>query len=275
MPRIRTIKPKFWDDIKLSKVSRDARLLFIGMWTFADDLGVIIADGVWLKSKIFPYDLLAPDEIQNWIEELLTYKFILPLEYKDEIFFIIRTFDKHQRIDKPNKDDIFIDNEEIRIILEQSRNNLGTIVDSAKINRISIPHGEESKGEESNSKGKEDGDFLKKNDDRVNMPFNGEFSNIWLEWKKYKWTQHHFKYKSDGSEQSALHSLTSLSPDESICIAIIQQSMANGWKGFFPLKNNLQNGKSNSNNSNNNGFSREGIQTKLADRIKERQQARN
>ncbi len=269
MPRIRTIKPKFWDDIKLSKVSRDARLLFIGMWTFADDLGVIIADSVWLKSKIFPYDLLSHDEIHLWLVELLKLKFILSLEYKEELFFIIRTFDKHQRIDKPNREDIFIDNEEIRTIVEQSRNNLGTIADSSKIDTRPIPHGEESKGEESNSKGKDKGDFLKKNDNRVNMPFNGEFSNMWLEWKKYKWNQHQFKYKSDGSEQSALHSLTSLSPDETTCIAIIQQSMANGWKGFFPLKNNLQNGKSNSTN-NNNSFSREGVQAELEKRLANR-----
>jgi len=56
MARIRTIKPEFWDDEKLSLVSRDARLTFIGMWTFSDDYGVVKGASVWLKSKIFPYD---------------------------------------------------------------------------------------------------------------------------------------------------------------------------------------------------------------------------
>ena len=51
MARIRTIKPQFWDDLKIGRLSRDARLLYIGLWNFADDLGVVIADPVWLKSK--------------------------------------------------------------------------------------------------------------------------------------------------------------------------------------------------------------------------------
>lgn len=271
MPRIRTIKPKFWDDIKLSKVSRDARLLFIGMWNFADDLGVIIADSTWLKSKIFPYDKL-DDEIDVWLQELMEYKFIINLIYKSEKFFVIRTFDKHQRIDKPNKDEIFIDNEEVKTILEQSRNNLGTIVDASQINPILIPPLKErnSIGIVKESKGEEGDFFLKKNDSRVCMPFNGHFSDTWAEWKKYRWQQHTFRYKNDGSEQAALHSLTALSPDEDTCIAIIQQSMAQGWKGFFPLKNN-SNGNPTSTGTN--GFSREGVQAELAKRIKERQQA--
>jgi uncharacterized protein YdaU (DUF1376 family) len=107
---------------------------------------------------------------------------------------------------------------------------------------------------------------------RISMPFNGKFHELWEEWKKYKFKQHDFKYKSDGSEQAALHELTSLAGgNEELAIAIIQQSMAKGWKGLFPIKNNLFNGKSNSSTTNS-GFSREGVQAELAKRIKERQQ---
>ena len=35
---------------------------------------------------------------------------------------------------------------------------------------------------------------------------------------------------------------------ESTAIAIMNQSMAKGWKGFFELKNNNQNGNWNNNN---------------------------
>lgn len=102
---------------------------------------------------------------------------------------------------------------------------------------------------------------------RISMPFNGNFLEAWAEWKKYKLKQHDFKYKSDGTEQAALHSLTTLSTDEETCIAIIHQSMANGWKGFFPLKNNIQNGSSKISNA---GFSREGVQAELVKRIESR-----
>jgi len=34
MARIRTIKPEFWTAEQVMELSRDARLLFIGMWNF-------------------------------------------------------------------------------------------------------------------------------------------------------------------------------------------------------------------------------------------------
>lgn len=40
MARIRTIKPEFWTAEQVMELSRDARLLFIGMWNFCDDAGV-------------------------------------------------------------------------------------------------------------------------------------------------------------------------------------------------------------------------------------------
>ncbi len=73
----------------------------------------------------------------------------------------------------------------------------------------------------------------------VSMPFNGTFQGVWDEWLIYKKQQHNFSYKTGGSEQAALHELVSLAyGKEENAIAIIQQSMANGWKGLFALKNN-------------------------------------
>jgi hypothetical protein len=81
----------------------------------------------------------------------------------------------------------------------------------------------------------------------VTMPFNGNFEEMWDEWKQYRLKQHEFKYKSYATEQAALMELTNIGKDEPTCIAIIKQSMAYGWKGFFAIKNNLDNGKQKSN----------------------------
>lgn len=54
MPRIRTIVPEFWEDERFSNVSLPACLLYIGMKNFADDSGVILANEVIIKSKVFP-----------------------------------------------------------------------------------------------------------------------------------------------------------------------------------------------------------------------------
>ena len=58
MARNRVIKPKFWDDAKIGRLTRDARLLYIGLWNFSDDIGVVIGNSIWLKSKIFPLSLI-------------------------------------------------------------------------------------------------------------------------------------------------------------------------------------------------------------------------
>ncbi|KKK60207.1 hypothetical protein LCGC14_3026700, partial [marine sediment metagenome] len=39
MARIRTVKPDFWTSEDVAAVSRNARLLFIGLLNFADDVG--------------------------------------------------------------------------------------------------------------------------------------------------------------------------------------------------------------------------------------------
>ncbi|MEJ5359894.1 MAG: hypothetical protein WHT06_14635 [Desulfobacterales bacterium] len=103
MARIRTIKPEFWDDEKLSKVSRDARLTFIGLWTHSDDYGVVRGNHVWLKHKIFPYDGISPETFRTWLDELAAFGFILPFDANGESYYLIRNFKKHQRINRESK----------------------------------------------------------------------------------------------------------------------------------------------------------------------------
>jgi len=72
-------------------------------------------------------------------------------------------------------------------------------------------------------------------------PFTDEvFLNRWESWKKYKSEQFKFKYKHSG-EQAALKNLATLCRGNlEVALAIIQQSMANGWKGLFELKTGNQ-----------------------------------
>lgn len=131
MARIRTIKPKFWDDIKIGRISRDARLLYIGLWSFADDIGVVIGDSIWLKSKVFPYDQIQVQQFEKWMNELVINGFICLLSYNEERFIYLPNFTRHQVVNKPNYEDLnipkqLIDNIEKNIhvlITEQSRNN--------------------------------------------------------------------------------------------------------------------------------------------------------
>lgn len=93
----------------------------------------------------------------------------------------------------------------------------------------------------------ENKDVIKKGGmgEKIVFPFNSEnFISQWNLWKDYKSKEHKFHFKTAQSEQAQLSELNNLSKgNEEIAIAIMHQSMANGWKGFFELKTNLKNGK--------------------------------
>lgn len=71
------------------------------------------------------------------------------------------------------------------------------------------------------------------------FPFeNEEFRAQWKLWKLFKQKEFGFKYKSELSEQGALKKLSDLSQgDQKTAIKIIHQSISEGWKGLFKLKN--------------------------------------
>jgi hypothetical protein len=82
-------------------------------------------------------------------------------------------------------------------------------------------------------------DKVKEKKAEINFYFTGfEIVELWDKWKDYKFDHFKFKYKTLQSEQAAFDNLMDLS-DKNIENAreIVKQSMANGWKGFFSLKN--------------------------------------
>jgi len=79
------------------------------------------------------------------------------------------------------------------------------------------------------------------NKKEVVFPFeSNEFLEIWNAWKNYKLKEHKFRYKSEESEQAALMKLNNLANgNEKDAIEIVKESISQGWKGFFELKNKL------------------------------------
>ena len=130
MARIRTIKPEFWDDLKISKLSRDVRLLYIGMWNFADDLGVIIGDSLWIKSKIFPFDQIQIQQFDKWIQELVKSGFISLFSHKGEEFYYLPSLTRHQVINRPNLDKVNVQLPYLEVIIN-SLNNHGKFNDES------------------------------------------------------------------------------------------------------------------------------------------------
>lgn len=101
MSRIRTIKPDFWTSEQIVSCSRDARLLFIGLWNFSDDAGIHPASFSNIKMQIFPGDNLTIDQIKKLVDELLINNLLQEYIIDGKAYLQVTGWKKHQRIDKP------------------------------------------------------------------------------------------------------------------------------------------------------------------------------
>jgi hypothetical protein len=100
MARIRTIKPEFWSDDTVTECSLSARLLFIGMWNFADDAGNLDRSHKQIKTRVFPIDNINCEPL---IQELLTQGLIVEYSVEGQKYLHIPGFAKHQLINRPSK----------------------------------------------------------------------------------------------------------------------------------------------------------------------------
>ena len=101
MPRNRMVRPEFWISDQLVACSRDARLLFIGMWCQADDSGILPASCVSLKMGVFPGDDCSAGDIRQWINELLTSGLIREYAVANKLYWMVIGWRDYQRIEKP------------------------------------------------------------------------------------------------------------------------------------------------------------------------------
>lgn len=97
MARIRTIKPDFWTDEKVVELSAFARLLFIGLWNFADDSGRMVYSPKKIKMQIFPADSV---EIPELVGEIRRNSLVTVYVFEGIEYLQINGFEKHQKIDK-------------------------------------------------------------------------------------------------------------------------------------------------------------------------------
>jgi hypothetical protein len=102
MARIRTIKPAFWGDDKTSQLSRDARLLFVGLISMADDDGRFLASHSAIAGYVFPNDEdITPKRLAAWLDEIASLKLIILYTCGRVRYGTIPKYRRHQRISRP------------------------------------------------------------------------------------------------------------------------------------------------------------------------------
>jgi hypothetical protein len=70
MARIRTIKPSFWGSPTVAKLSRDARLLAVGLISMADDDGRFLCSTAAVNGYVFPNDDLPSPKVRRWLQQV-------------------------------------------------------------------------------------------------------------------------------------------------------------------------------------------------------------
>jgi len=131
MGRIRTIKPEFSKSESNGRLSREARLLFILLWTVVDDEGRARAAPKLLAGELYPFDDDARDLIEAWLNELDTSGKIRRYEVDGTHYLDIPKFLEHQLINRPSKS-------RLPEFTESSLNNQGSLNTRARDTRSKI-----------------------------------------------------------------------------------------------------------------------------------------
>jgi hypothetical protein len=218
--RIRSIKPEFWESESLGRVSREARLLFIGLFSCCDDHGRARASSRLLASRLYPYDDDALKKLPAWIAELEKERCIRLYKVNDECYLDIPKWLNHQKIDKPSASKLppFDDSREDSRGLE--KNSLGT------------GNREEEQGKEQEAPPSPwDVGF------GVELPNSFQTENclqavkLWLQYK----SERKEGYKKTGLTASLTKWSNEFTPAE--FPSCVENSIASGWKGIFRKSN--------------------------------------
>ena len=212
MARIRTIKPEFPQSESMGRVSREARLCFVLLWTICDDSGRTRASSRMLASLLYPYDDDAGKRIDGWLTELETENCIVRYEIDGNTYLEVRNWLNHQRIDKPSASKIPPFAEASRILANPREASC-----------------EEGKGKE--GKGKERNGRERTLAEPSLPPVEGLDAAAWARWVAYRAEIR--KPLKPASHQAAMTALARHGAQQS---AVVDQSISNGWQGLFDLK---------------------------------------
>lgn len=101
MARKRDISPELWENQQLARVQRDARLLFVGCISQADDEGRLVDSVPYLKSKVFAFDDgLKSATVKDWLEALIEQELICRYQAGSESYLHLPSWRRWQTINR-------------------------------------------------------------------------------------------------------------------------------------------------------------------------------
>ncbi|MBX3500694.1 MAG: hypothetical protein KF889_14695 [Alphaproteobacteria bacterium] len=100
MARNRTISPDFWTWEAVIDCQPMTRLLFIGLWNFADDYGVQPLRPRTIRMQVLPGEELDSDAVRRMIDELAAQRLVRIYEVDGQEYVAIADWHQLQRVGK-------------------------------------------------------------------------------------------------------------------------------------------------------------------------------
>jgi len=98
MPRNRTIPADFWTWETVIDCAPMTRLLFLGLWTFADDFGVQPLRPRTIRMQVFPGDIVDGDAVRAMVEELAARGLVRRYSVDGQDYIAIVDWDRMQQV---------------------------------------------------------------------------------------------------------------------------------------------------------------------------------
>lgn len=204
MPRIRSIKPEFWQDEDLAELDAESRLLAIGLLNHSDDEGYFKANHSLVRAAVFPFSDSSLN-IHGMLQELSEIGYLSLFDGSDgKQYGKITNFSSHQVINRPTASKIKE--------LETSMKTHGEIREDS--------HPERKGKERNREQGKEQG--AASGDADVSVP-----RELRTEWFETLWSTWDTEFGQKGAKTEAKkYFLEKLKPDESLFNEILSSLRA-------------------------------------------------
>ena len=204
MARIRTIKPDFWRDESLAKISTEACLLAIGLLNHCDDEGFFNANPKLVESDIFPLRELS-STTTVLLQELYKIGYVLMFQGSDgKTYGKVSNFEKHQVINKRTPSKI---------------KDLCELLSDYGSGAVSLPTGMEGKGREKEKEGKKEKNTV--------VPPIGVADIVWQDFVNHR------KQKKAAITQTALNGIEKEARKAGISLQeALETCVTRGWTSF-------------------------------------------
>lgn len=129
------IDPNIWQSEDFSKLSTLGKLVFIGLFSLADDEGRGRSNPVYLKSTLFPYEEgIRSTDIDKTLSEISSNMSVIFYSCDGSSYYSLYNWDTWQKIDRPTESKIpeYDENTMKRLFDEQSTNNRRVISPNKK-----------------------------------------------------------------------------------------------------------------------------------------------